>query len=39
MQLSTTADKSGYFLIGIIPENDFSFKKLMDQLTGIAFVF
>lgn len=39
MQLSTTADKSGYFLIGIIPENDFSSKKLLDQLTGTAFVF
>lgn len=39
MQLSTTTDKSGYFLIGIIPENDFSSKKLLDQLTGTAFVF
>jgi hypothetical protein len=31
MQLSTTADKNGYFLIGIFPENDSSAKKLPDQ--------
>jgi hypothetical protein len=39
MQISTTADKTGHFLIDILPEEQVSNKKLLDQLTGTDFIF